>query len=42
MRINETPSVHPPISRLMDGFLVTQLLCAAAKLNIADDLASGP
>jgi hypothetical protein len=42
MRIYETPSVHLPVSRLMDGFLVTQLLCAAAKLNIADALASGP
>jgi SAM-dependent methyltransferase len=31
-----------PVSRLMDGYLATQLLCVAAKLNVADALAEGP
>ena len=33
---------HLQVSRLMDGYLATQLLYVAAKLGIADALASGP
>jgi ubiquinone/menaquinone biosynthesis C-methylase UbiE len=35
-------SAHLPVSRLMDGYLTTQLLYIAAKLNIGDALARGP
>jgi hypothetical protein len=35
-------SAHLQVSRLMDGYLATQLLYVAAKLGIADALASGP
>jgi precorrin-6B methylase 2 len=37
-----TQPVHLPVSRLMDGYLATQLLCVAARLNIADILGEGP
>jgi hypothetical protein len=33
---------HLSVSQLMDGYLVTQLLYVAAKLGLADALASGP
>jgi hypothetical protein len=38
------PSVSAPqqIARLMDGYLITQLLYVAAKLGVADELAGGP
>jgi hypothetical protein len=35
-------SAHLQVSRLMDGYLATQLLYVAAKLGIADALAGGP
>ena len=35
-------SAHLQVSRLVDGYLATQLLYIAAKLGIADVLASGP
>ena len=33
---------QPQFSRLMDGYLVTQLLYVTAKLSIADAIAGGP
>lgn len=42
MRNDGAHAVHLPVSRLMDGYLTTQLLYVAAKLNIADALADGP
>jgi Dimerisation domain len=35
-------AAHATLSRSMDGYLVTQLLCVAARLGIADALADGP
>lgn len=35
-------SARLQVSRLMDGYLATQLLYVAAKLSIADAIAGGP
>ena len=35
-------AAHAKLSRLMDGYLITQLLYVAARLGIADALADGP
>lgn len=42
MHVAKTHSIHLPVFRLMDGYLVTQLLYIAAKLDIADALSDGP
>jgi len=36
------PSPYAQVARLVDGYLVTQLLHIAAELGIADRLAAGP
>lgn len=43
MHSNESQAAaHRAVSRMMDGYLITQLLYIAAKLNIGDALADGP
>jgi SAM-dependent methyltransferase len=46
MAADDTPGAEAPahvqVSRLMDGYLVTQLLYVAAKLGLADALAEAP
>jgi predicted O-methyltransferase YrrM len=42
MSNSEAPPGQLPVSRLMDGYLITQLLYVAVKLNIADFLVDEP